>query len=119
MKKTTLGLCAAVAFALLGTLSGPTRAPAAQTQVPAKQPAIPKSFDLNKLTCRDLTAADLLDRSNAIMFLWGFEAGRRNVTSWSTVDLEKATERLMDTCEAKPTLSLFAALDAVKKTNAK
>jgi len=118
MRTKTLKLCAAVALLFLVTLAVSTRALTAQT-VPPKQPAIMKSFDLNKLTCRDLTAADLLDRSSAIMFLWGFEAGRQNVTSWSTDDLERATDRLMKTCEAKPSLSLFAALDAAKKVHAK
>ena len=53
------------------------------------------------------------------MFLWGYEAGRRNVTTWTTTDLENATQRLMNTCEAKPSLTLFAALSASAKSNAK
>jgi HdeA/HdeB family protein len=75
--KSTLTLCVSVALLLLASVAGPSQAPAAQSAPPAKQSAIPKSYDLNKLTCRDLLAADLLDRSSAIMFLWGFEAGRQ------------------------------------------
>ena len=118
-QKATFLICSVVAVLILATTVSPSRAPAAPTAAPAQQPPAPKTYDLNKITCRDLDRADILDRSSAIMFLWGYEAGRRNVTAWTTTDLENATRRLMDTCQAKPSLSLFAALAATRKNSAK
>ena len=118
MRQKATFLSCVVAALLFLAASGSHRALAASTAAPAQHPAVPKTYDLNKITCSDLLRANIIDRSSAIMFLWGFEAGRRNVTSFATADLEDATRRLMANCEAKPSLSLFAALEATRKKNA-
>ena len=93
----------------------------ATTTSPTAQPSgnVVKTYDLKRVTCRDLLQANVLDRSSAIMFLWGFEAGRRNFTTFNTEQLEQATRGLMDVCEEQPSLPVFAALTTVIKRHAK
>ncbi len=85
----------------------------AATPPPSTRPD--KTYDLTKVHCSDLLQANIMDRSSAIMFLWGFEAGKRNITTFDTTKLEAATHGLMETCEAKPSLTVFAAIDKVVK----
>jgi hypothetical protein len=48
------------------------------------------------------------------MFLWGFEAGKANITTFNTDQLERATRLLMDTCEKRPSLTVFSAIEVAK-----
>jgi hypothetical protein len=89
-------------------------APTAQASV-----KMPQTYDLTRIHCSDLLGADLLDRSSAIMFLWGFEAGKQGVTTFDTDKLEYATRELMNVCEKQPSLQVFAAIAAVKKSYGK
>ncbi|MBV8164342.1 MAG: hypothetical protein JOZ91_08735 [Candidatus Eremiobacteraeota bacterium] len=106
--------------AALAVGAGSTRAQAAAT-TPAPQPTVKyyRTYDLTRIKCADLLQANLMDRSSAVMFIWGYEAGRKGITSFDTVKLENATQGLMQTCEAKPSLTILAAAAEVQKRYAK
>ena len=106
----------AVSTALLGIQT----AHAAST-TPAPQPSVKvyRTYDLTRIKCTDLLQANLIDRSSAIMFIWGYEAGRLGVTSFDTVKLENATRGLMEACTAQPSQPILSAAAAVEKRYAK
>jgi|GEM_PF-7089789 len=112
----TVHLLIAVLVVTSGLIAGSSRATASTTPPPSTRPN--KTYDLTKVHCSDLLQANIMDRSSAIMFLWGFEAGRRNITTFDTPKLEAATHGLMETCEAQPSLTVFAAIDKVEKNYA-
>ena len=117
MQRSVVVLMLAGALAV-GVVS--TRAHAAATK-PVPQPTVKyyRTYDLTKIKCTDLLQANLIDRSSAVMFIWGYEAGRKGVTSFDTVKLENATEGLIRTCEAQPSLTILAAAAEVQKRYAK
>jgi hypothetical protein len=101
-------------------LFGASQAHAAATS-PAPQPTMKyyRTYDLTRIKCADLLQANLMDRSSAVMFIWGYEAGRKGVTSFDTVKLENATYGLMKECEAQPSQTILSAAAAVEKRYAK
>ena len=119
MRMTQMAAIAAITFALSATPAVLNAAPAAPNPTPQATPKMPRQYNLNQIHCSDLLQADLLDRSAAVMFLWGYEAGRQGVTTFNTQKLEAATRGLMQVCEKQPSLTVFAAIDVVKKNYAK
>ena len=99
---------------------GTTRAHGAATK-PAPTPTIKyyRTYDLTRIKCADLLQANLMDRSSAVMFIWGYEAGRKGVTSFDTIKLENATQGLIQTCEAQPSMTILTAAAEVQKRYAK
>jgi len=113
---TTIATATAL-LVLVATSSGGSRA---ATATPGPQPSAKyyRSYDLSKLKCSDLLQANLVDRASAIMFVWGYEAGRKNVTMFDTELLEKATHGLMEECEAQPSLLMMTAVANVERRHA-
>jgi HdeA/HdeB family len=111
----------AAAFAIVACIVANPTGSRAASSAPSPQPSVKyyRSYDLTKLKCNDLLQANILDRSSAIMFVWGYEAGRKNVTTFDTDLLEKATHGLMEECEAQPSLSLMTAVNNVERRYAR
>lgn len=110
-----------LAFSAVAIMAlGGSAVDAAQT-APAPQPSVKyyRTYDLTSIKCTDLLQANLIDRSSAIMFIWGYEAGRKGVTSFDTVKLENATRGLMEACTAQPSQPILTAAAAVEKRYAK
>ncbi|MBV8074351.1 MAG: hypothetical protein JO140_02895, partial [Candidatus Eremiobacteraeota bacterium] len=68
---------------------------------------------LKSITCADLIGAQLLDRTAAIMFLWGYEAGKAGATSYYPATTQANTKKLIKLCEAQPKTSLVDAAATV------
>ena len=116
MSKATRLLIAVMLVVISGLATWSAHAAASPTPPPNTRPN--KTYDLTRVHCSDLLQANIMDRSSAIMFLWGFEAGRRNIKIFDTAKLEAATHGLIETCEAQPSLTVFAAIDKVEKNYA-
>ncbi|MBV8081739.1 MAG: hypothetical protein JOY86_02015 [Candidatus Eremiobacteraeota bacterium] len=98
-------------FAVL--IAASTAAAAATTPARSPNPAI----QLMKVTCGDMLASDVLDRSSIMMFYWGYLAGKQGATVLNTSGLELATSRVMEVCTAHQSMTLFDAIDAAKRGN--
>ena len=102
-----------IAFAYLLLLASPiaghTSSSAASSPKPARQ------IELQKVTCRDILAADVLDRSSVMMFYWGYVSARAGVSSIDTGDMEARTSRVMELCTQNQSQTLFAAIEASRR----
>lgn len=96
-------------FVALASTAAAGTAPA-----PASTPKVAQHIDLVKLTCAQVMAADVLDRSSVMMFYWGYLEGKAGSTTFDTTDLEAATSRVMRTCIKNPSMTLFDAIGASK-----
>lgn len=94
-------------------VAGPLAA-SASTTAAAATPNPARVIDLRKVTCQDLLASDVLDRSALMMFYWGYVSARAGRSVINTADMETATARVMDTCSHNQSLTLFAAIETVK-----
>jgi hypothetical protein len=81
----------------------------------ASPPKPARRIELQNVTCRDLLAADVLDRSSVMMFYWGYVSARAGVSSIDTADMEARTSRVMQVCTHNQNLSVFAAIEASQR----
>ncbi|MBV8600636.1 MAG: hypothetical protein JO359_03620 [Candidatus Eremiobacteraeota bacterium] len=76
-------------------------------------PPVPKVIELKTVTCNDLLNAQLLDRTAAIMYLWGYEAGKTGATAYYPATTQANTRKLMKLCEAHHGMTLVDAAATV------
>jgi len=98
-------------FACLAILSASMASNASGT-TSASPPKPAGHIELQKVTCRDMLAADVLDRSSIMMFYWGYVSARAGVSSINTADMEARTSRVMEICTQNQHQTLFAAIEA-------
>jgi hypothetical protein len=96
------------ALAVAALLGLPLAAQAAAASNPTPVPQI----DIKKVTCGDLLDADLLDRTATIMFVWGYEAGKNNVTVFKPPQVAQSTRKVMTYCESHRSTPLLDATEA-------
>ena len=80
---------------------------------PASEAPPAASFDITKLTCKDLREASPLDRSAVVMFYWGYAAAKANATTFKTGILKKATTALVKECDAHAGESILSAMSRI------
>ncbi len=76
---------------------------------PAKM-NLPPTVDIAKVTCSDLTDANELDRAATVMFYWGYEAAKANVTTFKTEQVRTETGKLITYCKSNPSKTIFGAM---------
>jgi HdeA/HdeB family len=101
------------AFACLLIVSFATAARATTTAA-ASPPKPARQIEIQKVTCRDLLAADVLDRSSVMMFYWGYVSARAGVSVIDTADMEARTSRVMQFCTQNQDKTVLAAIEASK-----
>ena len=97
----------AIRFAFIAILV----AAAANAATAATQPQA--MIDITKVTCGDLVKAQPLDRAAVVMFYWGYEAAKENVTTFKTGSLRSATEKMIAYCKANASQTMFAAIKSL------
>jgi hypothetical protein len=80
---------------------------------PAPEAAPAASFDITKLTCKDLRDASPLDRSAVVMFYWGYAAAKANATAFKTGVVKNATTALMKECDAHESETILSAMSRI------
>ena len=81
------------------------------TPAPEAPPAA--SFDITKLTCKDLRDASPLDRSAVVMFYWGYAAAKANAKTFKTGIVKSATAALMKECDTHDSETILSAMSRI------
>ena len=93
---------AAVAALAFGVTAGGVNA--------ATAPQPPTTIDITKVTCSDLLSSQVLDRAAVVMFYWGWEAAKENVTTFKTGTLKAATQKIVTYCTTHHSETLMNAV---------
>ena len=103
----TLGVSTIAPFAQQGT--PPTSAQSAPSQTTATPPAgqvAPHIWNVDRVQCASLLAADDDDRASAAMFYYGYLAARAGIRVADTDKISDNSAKVMKQCEATPNMTV-------------
>jgi hypothetical protein len=81
----------------------------------AQEPGEPEVTDITETTCAELAAGSELDRAFALLFYYGFLAGREGITMIDSAAVSGHLAAVRDYCNASPESTVIAAYVAALK----
>jgi hypothetical protein len=74
------------------------------------------TFDLRTITCWDLTGIDEQDRGSALLLVFGYVSGTKDLATFSGAEVGAALERAGKLCTANPDMYVTSAVERAIST---